>query len=188
MSLLNKETWINKMETLVEEQLSSSTKILQNLPKEVLSFSETGEWSVNECLLHLNSYSSFYIPRITKALQSQKSSSNNEPIRKSWIGSYFIKMMAPKENGKKYKALKRHLPNPNASDPYQSVADFIQYLEELLVILSLAKKYNPNKRRVTSSISPFIKLKPCDAIEFVLVHNQRHLIQAQKQIKKIKKN
>jgi hypothetical protein len=188
MSLLNKETWIRTMETLVEEQLSSSTKIFQNLPEEVLSFSETGEWSVKECLVHLNSYASFYFPRITKALESQKSSSNNKPIRKSWIGSYFIKMMAPKENGKKYKALKRHLPNPNASDPYQNVADFIQYLEDLLTILSLARKYDPNKGRVTSSISPIINLKPCDAIEFVLVHNQRHLIQAQKQIKKFRRN
>ncbi|HSI78169.1 MAG TPA: DinB family protein [Lunatimonas sp.] len=184
MSLQNKLDWVEKMEAMVEEQFDASIKIFQNLPEDALLFSDAGEWSIAACLDHLNSYSSHYMPRIKKALKHDELAMNDFPVEKSWIGSYFIRMMEPKEDGKKYKAIKKHLPNLNTLDPYKNVADFIQALEELDAILQLAKKCDPNKGKVTSSLSPLIRLKPVDAIEFVLVHNKRHLVQAKKQIKK----
>ncbi|MFD2200826.1 DinB family protein [Shivajiella indica] len=183
MNLQNKENWIEKMETLVEEQLETSTKIFQNLAEEALIFSDSGNWSITACLDHLNSYAAFYLPRIKKVLESSKSEKDTSSIRLSWIGSYFINMMKPVENGKKFKAIKKHYPNVQNAAPYQIVAEFIDYLEEIQEILLKARGKDLNKGSISSSISSLVLLRPCDAIEFLLVHNQRHVIQAKYQLK-----
>lgn len=184
----NKEQWTEKMENMVEEQIETSTKIFQNLPEEALNFSGFGTWSAAACLDHLNSYSEYYLPRIKKVLSSQKPIDNSTFIKLSWIGSYFINMMRPNENRKKFKAMKKHFPNVLSTDPHQIVANFIYHLEEMLLILSKAKHIDLNRGSISSSISPMIKLRPCDTIEFLLVHNQRHIIQAKKQVKEYQNN
>lgn len=179
----NKAHWIEKMENLVEEQIETSTKIFQNLSEEALDFSGIGTWSAAACLDHLNSYSDYYLPRIKKVLSSQKPTDDPNFIKLSWIGSYFINMMKPIENGKKFKAMKKHFPNVHPIDPHQIVANFIHNLEEMTLILSQAKNIDLNKGKIRSSISSLVNLRLCDTIEFLLVHNQRHIIQAKKQVK-----
>ncbi|WP_194778433.1 DinB family protein [Pararhodonellum marinum] len=183
MKLQNKETWIEKMEKMVEEQIAASTKIFQNLPEEALLFSVAEAWSAAACIDHLNSYAAFYLPRVKKVLATQRQTKDSTPIKLSWLGTYFITMMKPVENGKKFKAMKKHYPNAITNNPHKIVADFIQYLEEILVMLSRARFSNLNRGRIGSSISHLLRLRPCDTIEFLLVHNERHLIQAKKQVK-----
>ncbi|WP_373522739.1 DinB family protein [Aquiflexum sp.] len=188
MKSQNKEYWIEKMENLVEEQLEASTKIFQNLHEEALVFSDSRTWSAAACIDHLNSYFNYYLPRIKKVMASQKPINDPTSIKLSWIGVYFIKMMKPIENGKKFKAMKKHYPNIQSTDPHQIVANFIHNLEEMLLILSQANQIDLNRGSFRSSISPLVNLRPCDTIEFLLVHNQRHLIQAKNQLKEYRNN
>ncbi|EON78365.1 hypothetical protein ADIS_1228 [Lunatimonas lonarensis] len=178
----SKTDWISKMEALVEEQLQTSTEVFQNLPEEILLYSQSGEWSVAGCLEHLNTYAAHYLPRIQGRLAPEPESQWNAPVRKSWLASYFIRMMEPSENGKKYKAVKKHQPQRHREDPYQSVATFIDSLETVQQILYVATNTNLNKGRVATSISPLVGLTPGEAIEFLLVHNQRHIAQAKAQL------
>jgi len=182
MNSQSKTQWISQMEALVEEQLQTSTEVFQNLPEDILIYSNTGEWSVCQCLEHLNTYAAHYLPRIQAKLNPLANYEPEAPVRKSWLAAYFIRMMAPSENGKKYKAIKKHQPNRHRNDPYQPVAVFIDTLETVQQILHVATNTNLNSGRVTTSISPLVSLSPGEAIEFLLVHNQRHIVQAQAQI------
>jgi hypothetical protein len=47
-------------------------------------------------------------------------------------------------------------------------------------MLEQSKKINLNKARVPISIAKFIKLKLGDVFGFLIAHNQRHILQAER--------
>jgi hypothetical protein len=58
--------------------------------------------------------------------------------------------------------------------------EFIAYLDELITRTNQAAKVDLHKVRVTSAIGPILRFKLGDALQFITVHNQRHIMQAQK--------
>lgn len=169
---------IDELEELAEKQIRDVVQHFQNLPTAVLLQPPVeGGWSIAACLEHLNSYSTFYLPRLSASLEKAAQVSGDITFRYSMLGRYFIRLMDPKTSKKKMKAMKKHQP-PQDLDPHTVVAAWIQHMENLLVILKKARHYNLNRIRVTTSISPFIRLNGGDVLHFVLMHSLRHLAQA----------
>ncbi|WP_353959979.1 hypothetical protein [Chryseobacterium tructae] len=65
------------------------------------------------------------------------------------------------------------------------VNEFIQQQQQLLDLLEKAKHINLEKTKTAISISKLITLKLGDTFRFVIYHNQRHIVQAEKVIKNI---
>lgn len=171
---------LHDLEARVETSLHVTIHTLQNLPSDILlQPAATGGWSIAQCLEHLNSYGEFYLPQIHRALDKHTSIAS-ENFRSGWFGAYFIQMMLP-ESGKKYKALKKHIP---ASDLNAAavVATFIHQQEALLSYIRAAKHHDLNKIKIPISISPFIKLKLGDVFQFIIAHNERHMEQAKRNL------
>lgn len=71
--------------------------------------------------------------------------------------------------------------NPLNSKLDKKVIDeFINQQESLLRLLEESRKVSLNKTRTAISISKLIKLKLGDTFRFVIYHNQRHMVQAQR--------
>ncbi|MGE5109093.1 MAG: hypothetical protein ACM3H8_16265 [Sphingobacteriales bacterium] len=81
---------------------------------------------------------------------------------------------------------KNQLP-ANELNPKKVITEFLEGEEKLLCYLERAQKLNIGKLRMSISISKFIKLKPGIPFVFLIAHQQRHMLQALKAYKVVKK-
>jgi hypothetical protein len=143
-----------------------------------------GSWSAAQCLEHLNIYGRYYLPAIENAIakENKAQSKRSNIFRSGWLGNYFTNLMKPGENGslkKKMKAPSNARPQTELNTP-AVIAEFIDQQEKLLQLLEKAKSIDLNKARVPISIAKFIRLKLGDVFMFLIAHNQRHILQAER--------
>lgn len=139
-----------------------------------------GKWSIAECIEHLNRYGDYYIPAITRAIELAKTKKTlnkaTDDFESGWFGAYSIKMVHP-DNRKPQNTLS-HL-NPAGSQIDKEVLDrFLTHQHSLLAILENTKRLNLNKIKIPVEFFKLLKLRLGDCLQFVIVHQQRHLLQA----------
>lgn len=179
---MDKELLIDKLEQQVEAHLQDSISSFQNLDDSILLKSaSTGGWSVAQCLEHLNSYGLYYLPLFEKAIEENPDSQSNKPFKSTWLGKLAIDSMNPDTGKKKFKAFKNHTPQPNLVAK-EVVAEFINQQERLLQILQKAKSKDIQQIKIPISIAKFLKINLGDALQFLIIHNERHIRQAKKNL------
>ena len=173
---LEKQTNSFLQKAINEWQLSPPSKLLQQ-PAE-------NKWSAAQCLEHLNSYGHYYLPAIEKAIETAKQ--HNWPGKAQFtagrLGNYFTSMMLPGTDGKKMKKMKapkNHTPKTDL-DADKVVSEFITQQEKLLQLLEKARSTDLEKARAPISIAKFIRLKLGDTFMFLIAHNYRHVLQAER--------
>lgn len=164
------------LEQQVEKHLAEAIRTYQNWsPEDLLHRPGNGGWSAAECLWHLNSYGWHYLPHIEKGLVEAPASATY--FRSTWLGAWFTNLMKPGPNMTKMRAFKNHLPPP-ALDAPAVVAEFIHQQEVLLGLLRRAHGVDLNKVNVAVSISPWFRMRLGDVFQFLVAHQDRHLVQA----------
>jgi uncharacterized damage-inducible protein DinB len=182
MEISDKITLLNRLENQVELQLQQAISNYQNLPDEILlKPSNTGGWSIAECLYHLNSYGNYYIPLFEQGLQNSPDNSTTNTIKSSWLGRKCIESMNPETGKKKHKAFKAYIP-PTNLDAKATIAEFINQQERMLKILRMSHRKDIQQIKIPISIAKFLKLNLGDALQFLIVHNERHLQQANRNL------
>lgn len=177
MKAVNKQQLLNTLEQQVDAHLQQAITIYQNLDADTLSKpSTTGGWSIAQCLEHLNSYGDYYLPQIEKVLHTK---SDEASFTSGWLGDYFTKSMDPKA-GKKMKALKGHIPAATL-DAHKVVAEFIHQQETLIRYLRIAHTTDLNVR-IPITISKLIRIKLGDIFQFLIMHDERHTEQANRNL------
>ena len=182
MKAVDKNQLVDTLENKVESHLQQAIQVFQNLgPAHLLQPALNGGWSIAQCLEHLNSYGHFYLPRIQSGLAQTKGKPAAPTFQSTWLGSYFTRSMDPVTGKKKYKALKGHIPVPDL-DAAAVVAEFIQQQEVLLACLAQSRQADLNAIKIPLSISRWIKLRLGDVLQFLIAHNERHLLQAKRNL------
>ncbi|MGA0560577.1 DinB family protein [Larkinella sp. VNQ87] len=141
-------------------------------------------WSVAQCLEHLNSYGTYYLPRLENAIQegAQKGSRPAARFRSGWLGNYFTNSMRPNDDGSigmKSKAVKNHTPASDL-DARAVLWVFLDQQNQIIALLEEAKRVDIQELRVPISIARFVRLSVGDTFRFLLAHEQRHVLQARK--------
>lgn len=173
---------LNQLENQVESHLQLAIQKYQNLSVELLlKPSSSGGWSVAQCLEHLNSYGVYYLPLFEKGLATSQDDMRVETIKSTWLGKLAIDSMNPEKGKKKFKARKGHIPEVTL-DARTVVAEFINQQEQLLQILRIAKNKCIQQIKIPISIAKFLKLHLGDAIQFLIIHNERHIQQANRNL------
>ncbi len=181
LEMLSQEEYLLKLEAILEKQLQEVIAVFQNLPSPtLLQLPAQGGWSIAECFEHLNTYAEYYHPKIQQGMQRAKVVSTLPLFRNTWLGLYFIKTMHS-DNKKKYKAIKQHKPK-HIENPSVVISGFIQHQEDLLKLLQESSTKDLKNVKIKTSLAPLIKINVGDAIEFLLVHNQRHIQQARRNL------
>ncbi|CAM3825035.1 DinB family protein [Pontibacter korlensis] len=135
------------------------------------------KWSMLECLEHLNRYSRYYNPVLTKAVaQSSSDEIYVTGINYSWIGKKSLEMVRP-QNMKKHKTVKHMNPN-NSQLTRATVEEFLLHQQELLQLLYDARKVNLNRKAVPVEFFKLLKMRLGESLEFMVVHQERHIQQA----------
>jgi len=174
----SKRLLLEQMEAEVEKHIDTAVSLLQNQSSAVLTKSSGAQnWSIAQCLWHLNSYSTYYHSAIEREIKKADKGNGDEFFTSGFLGNWFVKLMKP---GKlKLKAFAKHSP-PMDVDGNMEVALFIQLQEDLLQLLRNSREANLNKIKIPISITSLVKLPLGDVFQFVIMHNERHLQQALK--------
>jgi uncharacterized damage-inducible protein DinB len=182
MEINSKTTLLNQLENQVESHLQQAVREYQNLSNEILlKHSKSGGWSIAQCLAHLNFYGNYYLPLFENGLQNSPDNVNSNTVKSTWLGRKAINSMNPDTSKKKYNAFKAYIPTPNL-DAKATVAEFINQQEKLLQILRIAQKKDIQHIKIPISIAKFLKLNLNDALQFLVVHNVRHIQQANRNL------
>ena len=174
---------IKVLQAQVNQSLNLAISIWQLIPHTQFAQKPAAQsWSANECVQHLNSYGRYYLPAIGNAIEKAKKDPQNAAgfFTPGWLGNYFTKIMQPAINGqrtKKMKSPKDHFPTAIV-ESHLIIAEFIDQQEKLLQLLEEAGQVNLEAVRVPISISKLIKLKLGDTFNFLVAHQNRHLLQA----------
>ncbi|MCE2895920.1 MAG: DinB family protein [Flammeovirgaceae bacterium] len=176
-------------DTLIENLLDQTEIVLkkaiewQLIPHSTFALRPSSEsWSANECLQHLNSYGRFYLPAIESVLSRSEKRESSTQFSPGWLGNYFTKLMMPGTDGKpstKINSPKDHAPK-TIIESRLVISEFIDQQEKLLALLNTAKKFDLNAVKVGISIAPIIKLKLGDVFRFMIAHQVRHILQAER--------
>jgi len=151
----------------------------ESLPESDLNWKERPKkWSILECLEHLNRYSNYYHAEIKKAIARATTTSHNvnHEVKSTWMGKKFIAMMHP-ENTTKQKTFARMNPI-EGSLKKEVIFRFLGNQQELAAILEDASKVDLNKASIPVEFLKILRMNLGDALQFVVVHEQRHIKQA----------
>jgi hypothetical protein len=166
------------LETITKQVESTIIEVekLKELDNSKLTWRESDHaWNILECLEHLNLYGHFYLPQMGLKIQESNSVSETD-FRPGILGNYFSKSMLPKTKLNKMKTFKDKNPINTTLDT--GVIDlFLSQQRQLLQIIHQAQKVSLNKVKINTSISPLIKLKLGDTLQFYINHILRHLVQ-----------
>ncbi len=176
---LNRSLLIDELTTEISNQVETVNRNYRNSSASQLNRpARDGGWSVLQCLDHLNSYGDYYLPQIEGALAIAKHSSEEE-YRSGWLGDYFTKIMSPETGVKKFKAFKGHIPAVDL-DPAVVLTEFLRQEAILLEYLGQARNSDLGSVKIPISISKLISLKLGDTFRFLVAHNRRHILQAER--------
>ncbi|PWK28593.1 DinB family protein [Arcicella aurantiaca] len=179
---MDKISLLNQLENQVENHLQQALVKFQNATNEIsLKPSDSNGWSIAQCLEHLNTYSHYYLPLFEQEIAKSPDKPEANLIKSSWLGRKSIESMNPETGTKKFKALKNHIPVPDL-DAQAVIAEFISHQERLLQIIRLAKSKDIQQIKIPISIAKFLKLNLGDALQFLIVHNERHIQQANRNL------
>ncbi len=165
----------------LREQTSSIVEIVEteiiHLPYERLNWkSSMDQWSVFQCFEHLNLYNRYYLNALSRAIEALRSSDLAEKFEYTWIGRKSVDMMRP-SNAKKQKTFKRMVPSASTLN-IDVIKKFLDDQKVLLVLIDQSEKIDINDKLVPVEFFKLLKMNIGETIEFVVVHEQRHLQQA----------
>jgi hypothetical protein len=169
---------LSEMTQLTQDNIKFAESLKLKSETELNRKKDSKSWSALECLEHLNLYGDFYLPEIEKRMSVGKFAPD-EIFNSGWLGNYFANSMKPSDNMTKMNTFKDK--NPANSALTVSVIDrFLHQQHQLLELLKKAEKHSLNKIKCSITLSPFIRLKLGDVFRFLIYHNHRHVVQANK--------
>lgn len=138
---------------------------------------EGNQWNILECIEHLHRYNKFYLPEFQKTLSKAPSSTSNE-IKRGRFGIKSAKSMLPTENGVKNPMKTFKSKNTFHSNVGKNILKVFEDEQiELASIVKEAEHYDIGAVRCKTTL-PIIRFRLCDALEFVINHQIRHIAQA----------
>lgn len=177
---MTNSSFLVALETVVAELRTRAHTHFAGLDESLLNQrSAPTSWSILECLEHLNRYSRYYNAAFARALaRPDLLSSQPMEVSYTWLGRKAVEMMHP-ATAKQSKTLKRL--NPLGSRLGREVlTEFDQHQARLLELLSQAHRADLHRKVIPVEFFRLLKLRLGEALEFVVVHQQRHVRQAQR--------
>lgn len=137
---------------------------------------EPNQWSIAQCLDHLNNLGFLYLPQLTEKIAQGPKLTGAQNYRSGFIGNYFIRLMEPPVKSK-FKAPKPFAPAPEK--PLASVGpEFMRLQDVLAQQINSAQAVDWARVKVVSPASKLIKFNLTVAFAVIIAHERRHLWQA----------
>jgi len=184
---------IADLNATIQDQLDRVEEFRSLNESELSTSPSADSWNALQCLEHLNRYAEFYLEQIeSKSGMKMKTSAyararedekkEDKEFNLGFWGKKFIDGMLPDENGKinKMKTFKSKNPSKQEASA-DSLERFQKYQKRWLKILDQAKNLDLNRNKCKLTI-PLLKMNLGATMKFVIVHQERHIKQAERAI------
>lgn len=162
------------------EQSTEIVKQFQRLSIDQLCFKNENQWSILECLEHLNLYGDFYLVEIEKQIMASRNRPSSNNFRSGLLGNYFANLMEVKE-GKITKMKSPKDKNPTSMNlTVTTISRFLKQQEQLSKLLNSCRTIDLTKTKSAISLTRLIKLRLGDTLRFYTYHIERHVFQAER--------
>lgn len=152
-----------------------------SLPSEALHIRpEADRWNAMECFAHLNAHYDYFLPRIELAIHKSKARSwaAVDERRQNWLGRMAIRAVNPANMGSTRKRSPKKIDPKRLKVTANEMKALLINCEMLLRLLQQARSVDLNKAKVAHFRWPGFKFLLGDLFEYMLLHTERHLIQA----------
>ena len=176
---------IDELIYIADHVMTAATAFKELSEKDLNTKNDPSQWSILECMEHLNLYGDFYLPEIEKQLLQGARTKEDALFKSGVIGNYFANLMRVKDG--KIKKMK----SPKDKNPINSklsvlvIDRFLKQAEKLKNLLNEGRTVDLTKTKVSISLTKLIKLRLGDTFRFYVYHIERHILQAQKNVKPI---
>lgn len=164
------------------ELIKAASAAFLRLTDEQLGFSPGPRiWSISEVFDHLNRSNEIYIrtilPRVTLAPDWP-----SDQFRTSWLGDWAYEKIVPRPDGSVFKmrSAKTVRPVKPEGDFKEVVYHFHRTCDALDDILRHSATKDLRRIRIPFHFVPFLHFSLGETMRFVIAHNERHLLQAQR--------
>ena len=159
---------------------TAKVKAFQQLSIDQLRYKKDNQWSILECLEHLNLYGDFYLVEIENRIIKNKNYPGSKVFHSGLLGNYFANLMEVKE-GKVTKMRSPKDKNPaNMNLTETTITRFLQQQEQLVKLLQSCRAMDLTRTKSAISLTRLIKLRLGDTLRFFIYHIERHVLQAER--------
>ena len=148
---------------------------------------EPNKWSALECFAHLNHTNKYYLDGLNKALSASLVKPVEKPYKAGVFGAFMINGLKPKEGAIRFKMKTFNSVKPITERHPGSIlkasavfADFLEDLKSFDTVGLQLKETDGQKVRVKSLIGNALRFRGIDALLFLMAHNERHILQAER--------
>jgi hypothetical protein len=176
---------LNRLVSEIEKMESMGSDLLLKSP-------EAGKWCVAEIISHMNQAYHLYENRIDLLLDKlpdKKIHDEKDQFRARGMAKMSIVSMRPVngERKRRMKTMKRFEPvlkmeGISKDKLSETFALFYRYQDHLKESIKKSRSKDVGKRRLNSAIGPIVRFYLPEAFDFLISHEERHLLQAQEVI------
>jgi len=180
MNVFSKQTLLSGLtdRTVI---ITSNTHPFFRLSETQLKFKASPEiWSIAEIFEHLNISNTKCIHAILERVKTLPDITSDR-YQSSWLGDWVYEKLMPKADGSVFKVSSpKFLHPPGCGDAYKVLQQFMETQNETHDVLLHAATKDVNGIRVPFYLTKTLKFRLGDTLRFLIAHNERHLLQAQR--------
>lgn len=185
-----------RMEANYEKMLQDSNRIknyikgdIANLDEETLIKKENEKkWSALEVIEHLNKVYDIYLDNFTREINEARELKEMEtsPMRRTVLGRLSIYVNRPKGKKRRFKMKTFDFFTPAiAPSQLNDIIDaFLQNKETFNELIKLARTKDLRRAKVPTALGEKVKFYIPECFEFLLAHEERHMVQIAKAVSK----
>ncbi|HLJ26653.1 MAG TPA: DinB family protein [Candidatus Angelobacter sp.] len=173
------------MKTLLN-QLEDIRRCAQELiaglsPEQLMRRPDPAKWSIAECLAHLNLTGTGYVPLIEAAIRRGREGKmlGKGPFKPGLLGS-LLKWIAEPPPKFRFRAPENILPPSSITDPSRVIAEFMRLQDEWERLVRESDGLDLKRVKVDSPLPQLPRLRLAAPVPWMLAHERRHLLQAEK--------
>ncbi len=139
------------------------------------------QWSILECLQHLNLAERFYIRNIqhkVDALGLVQTNPTDQTLESDWIGKVMLYAIDPAMNIKLPAPGMVRPRRPDELNPTDVLNQFVELQTTLHHLLDKAVYLDWNREKVMTMYGNWLKIRLGDALQMLVAHTERHMNQA----------
>ncbi len=184
MAVFSKQSLITELLDRIE-LTRASTQPFMRLTDDQLNFKPgPAQWSILQIFGHLNITYDIYIPCILRRI-TLAPDIKEEDFKSGWLGDWIYEKIMPRSDGSVFKlrAPKSQWPRDGEGDGKEILSRFLQQCDAVDDILRHAATKDLRRIRIPFSFTRLLRLRLGDNLRYLIAHNERHLLQAQRVMK-----
>jgi hypothetical protein len=150
-------------------------------PEQLTRRPDPARWSIADCLAHLNTIAAIYQPCVDAAIRQGREGKvfGRGPFNPGWLGG-LLKWLAEPPPKIRFRAPRNILPPSTIADPGQVIAEFTRAQDEWERQIRECDGLDLEKVKCETPFPPMPCLRLAAPIPWMLAHERRHLMQAEK--------